>query len=216
MENLKEPEEVPSPSAGEEPPDLSRSTSLPSTSLRLFLRARRGEGSAVEALFGHLLPSLHRWARGRLPHWARRRMDTRDLVQDVFGAFFRQLPKVEPRRKRAIRAYLRQSIRNRIKDEVRWAGKVEVSAGSHVSWAAPGPSPLDQAVAAEELRRYRQGLEQLSPVERDLLVGRLELDYSFEQLALVTGKSSPDAARMATRRALLRLAEIMGPGERAE
>jgi DNA-directed RNA polymerase specialized sigma24 family protein len=40
-------------------------------------------------------------------------------------------------------------------------------------------------------------------------VGRLELDYSYEQLAAATGRRNPDAVRIALRRAVLRLAERM-------
>ena len=47
------------------------------------------------------------------------------------------------------------------------------------------------------------------------MVGRTELGYNFRQLALVERLSSPDAARMALRRALLRLSEaIEGAGRR--
>ncbi len=211
MEKLKEPAEGPSGALGEDSVTAPQEASVPSTSLRLFLRARRGEGSAIDALFGRLLPSLNRWARGRLPRWARRRADTEDLVQDAFGALLRRLPHLEPRRKKALRIYLQQAIRNRIRDEVRRAGKVEVTAESDARWPAKTPSPLDRTLASEDLRRYRGALSRLSPGNQELVVGRLELAYTYEQLALVTGKKTPDAARMATKRALLRLAEDMGP-----
>src|SRR4051812_44307517 len=65
------------------------------TSLRLFLRARQGDPTALNRLFGHLLPGLQRWARGRLPSWARRRMDTVDLVQEALVNLFRHLGRIE-------------------------------------------------------------------------------------------------------------------------
>jgi DNA-directed RNA polymerase specialized sigma24 family protein len=41
----------------------------------------------------------------------------------------------------------------------------------------------------------------------------MELHYSYDQIALLLGKASPDAARMSVKRALQRLAEEMEKGE---
>jgi len=41
-------------------------------------------------------------------------------------------------------------------------------------------------------------------------VGRIDLGYSYEQLAIVSGRVTPDATRVAVRRALVRLAKTMG------
>ena len=179
------------------------------TSRQLLRGAKQGKRSAVQRLFGGLLPELTRWTRGRLPRWARRRVDTDDVVQDAFAAVFRRLDTFEPRRKRALRAYLRQAIQNRIRDEVRRAGQVETSAGSQGQWSAQEPTPLSQVLSNERHARYQRALGVLSSSERELVVGRIELDYSYPQLALATGKPSPDAARVATRRAILRLATAM-------
>ena len=46
--------------------------------------------------------------------------------------------------------------------------------------------------------------------DQALLVGRIEMGLSFEELALVTKRTTPDSARVATRRAALRLARAMG------
>lgn len=164
----------------------------------------------METLFCRLLPDLTRWTRGRLPNWARARLDTDDLVQEAFGAVFRRRDRIEPRRKQAIRAYLKRSIINRIRDEMRRAGKVEVSANSRDDSISPEASPLDRAISAENSARYLAALGRLSDVDRELIVGRIELDFSYKQLALATSKPSADAARVALRRALIRLATEMG------
>lgn len=183
-----------------------------STTMDLFAHAQDGHPSAFDRLFRRLLPSVERWARGRLPGWARRRMDTADLVQEAFLNLFHRRPRVEPRRERALRAYLLASIQNRIRDEIRRAGLVEVSAPL-AELAATGreASPLEQAVAQQEEERFRAALSRLSPSDQALIVGRLDLGYSYEQLALALKKRSPDAARVAVRRALLRLAEELDP-----
>ena len=84
-----------------------------SSSLHLFRRARRGDSSALDALFARHLPRLRRWAHGRLPKWARSVADTTDLVQDVLLQTFRRLANFEPRRDQALQAYLRMAIDNR-------------------------------------------------------------------------------------------------------
>jgi RNA polymerase sigma-70 factor (ECF subfamily) len=42
------------------------------------------------------------------------------------------------------------------------------------------------------------------------VIARLDLGYSYAQIALACGRPTADAARMAVHRALLRLAEEMG------
>ena len=56
-----------------------------------------------------------------------------------------------------------------------------------------------------EARRYVEGLRRLRPRDRRLIVGRAELGYSYRQLASMERLPSPDAARMALRRALVQL-----------
>jgi len=178
----------------------------------LLDRAQKGQTSAVSRLFQRVLPPLRRWAHGRLPLWARARLDTEDLVQEAAVNAFRHLRKIEPRRRRALQAYLRESIRNRIRDEVRRAGRVEVpgSVGSEI----PGDeaSPFEHALSAEKLARYQSALALLPAGDQELIVGRVDLGLSYEQLALATGRSSPEAARVGVRRALLRLSREMTPG----
>lgn len=172
-------------------------------------RAIVGSSSALNRLFGDLIPSLADWARGKLPLWARARVDTDDLVQEAVAGLLGRLPKMEARRRRTIRAYLRKTIHHRITDEVRRAGKVEVPAVEGLDCPSPASGPFMRAERAEQGARYREALGKLSESDQELIVGRLELAYSYEQLALATGKKSPDAARVAVRRAMLRLVQEM-------
>jgi DNA-directed RNA polymerase specialized sigma24 family protein len=72
-----------------------------------------------------------------------------------------------------------------------------------------GASPLQAAISEEERRRYQDALRRLPPADREAIVGRIELEYSYEQLALILRKPSAGAARMAVRRALMRLGDEM-------
>jgi RNA polymerase sigma-70 factor (ECF subfamily) len=51
-----------------------------------------------------------------------------------------------------------------------------------------------------------------SSEDRDLVIGRIELGLTFEELAEAVGKPSPDAARKAAQRALVKLIEEMNRG----
>ena len=57
--------------------------------------------------------------------------------------------------------------------------------------------------------RYLQGLKRLNARDRRLIVGRAELGYSYRQLAFTERLPSPEAARKAMRRALVRLLGAM-------
>src|SRR5204863_9159901 len=70
------------------------------------------------------------------------------------------------------------------------------------------PPPLDRAITSAMEARYRAALDRLTPLDREVIVAHLELDYSHEQLGCMLGRSR-DAARMALRRAIGRLAEQM-------
>ena len=91
----------------------------PTTTLELLQRARGGDRDALDGLFSRLLPSLRRWAHGRLRRGARDGADTADLVQQAMVGALRHLDHFEPKRRDVLRAYLRKAIRNRVVDEVR-------------------------------------------------------------------------------------------------
>ncbi len=180
------------------------------TSLALLRLARRGEEDALNELFTRYLPFLRRIARGKVPRWARIGADTADLVQDTLLHSFRQLDRFEPRGNGALRAYLRQALQNRILNAQRDAMRRPVLASiDDIDVPGAAASPLDEFLTGEDRDRYLRALEALRTEERDAIVGRFELGYSFEQLSVALGKSSADSARMTVRRAVVRLSEEM-------
>ena len=70
-------------------------------------------------------------------------------------------------------------------------------------------SPLEEAIGHEAIERYEHALATLRLDEREAIIGRVEMGYSYEELAEVLGKPSPDAARKAAKRALDRLIRQM-------
>jgi len=73
-------------------------------------------------------------------------------------------------------------------------------------------SPLEEAIGREAVERYESALQRLRPEEREAIIARVEMDYNYEELAQALGKPTPDAARKAAQRALVRLAEEMKRG----
>src|SRR4051794_3239411 len=180
------------------------------TTADLLQRARLGDKEACNELFARYLPSLRRWARGRLPRWTRDLRDTEDVVQETLLQTLKHIDTFRPRHEGALQAYLRQALLNRVRDEVRRVSRRGVRE-EIVDDAHPdeGASPLEEAIGAEALARYEAALASLRPDEREVVIARVELRQSYQQIAAGHGKASADAARMAVSRALVRLAEEM-------
>jgi RNA polymerase sigma-70 factor (ECF subfamily) len=173
-------------------------------------RARLGDEEARNTLFARYLPSLRRWARGRLPRWTRDLRDTEDVVQETLLQTFKRIEVFQPRHQGALEGYLRQALMNRVRDEVRRVGRrgatSEIEDDVHADSAA---SPLEEAIGQQALERYEAALARLRPEEREVVIARVELGQSYQQIAEGHAKASADAARMAVSRALVRLAEEM-------
>jgi len=173
--------------------------------IELVVRAREGDRLAVEALLQRSIPGLRRFAHGRLPPAARGSLDTGDLVQETVLHVLRRLDTFEPRHVGAMQAYLRQSVINRIRDEVRRIGRHPTPAELPEDLASEMPSPLEEAVRAEAYERYRAVLVQLSPRDREMVVARIEAQWNLGEIAQRFNMRTVDGARMAVTRALRRL-----------
>lgn len=202
------PERVPASSRQPEVRTTDGSTSDP----HLLEQARRGNRSATDRLFGRYRPWLRRWARGRLPRWARDGdVDTSDLVQEALQHTFARLSSFESQHASALRAYLQRAVDNRIRDRLRRATRrLNVVLPETPVRFSDGAAPQHRALVDQESwGRYLGGLERLKDRERRLIVGRAELGYSYRQLAAMEQLSSAETARKAVGRALRRLVDAM-------
>src|SRR5262249_4947584 len=73
----------------------------------------------------------------------------------------------------------------------------------------PGPSPLDDAIGSDFVRAYEAALQRLPDAQREAIVLRLEMGYSYDEIAEALGSASPNAARMVVVRGLVRLSRDM-------
>ena len=119
----------------------------------------------------------------------------------------------EPTREGALQAYLRQAVMNRIRDEIRRVARRPAQVELDEGEIDPGRSPLEEAIGMEEIDRYESALERLRPEEGELIILRVELGHTYEEVARLLEKPTPGAAHKATKRALVRLAEEMARGK---
>jgi RNA polymerase sigma factor (sigma-70 family) len=192
----------PTTGTGEEP--LS-----PDTTIELLELAKEGDAHALDRLLERCVPALRRWAHGRLPQTARGMNDTADIVQDTIISAMRHLEAFESRHQGALQAYLRQAVMNRIRDVIRHHKRRPEISGLSEGIEDEATSPLEAAIGAENLERYERALQRLKPIDREAIIGRLEMLYPYDELATVLGRPSAAAARMAVTRAMKRLAEEM-------
>ena len=177
--------------------------------IELLVRAQGGDRLAMEALLERCLPPLKRWAHGRLPAAARGHLDTGDLVQEAALHVLGCLDRFEPRHVGAMQAYLRQSVINRIRDEVRRIGRNPHPLELPEDLSSDRTTPLESAIRSEAYDHYREALSTLNTKDREMIVARIEVQWSLPEIAQRFGLRTVDAARMAVSRAVKKLAQAL-------
>jgi RNA polymerase sigma-70 factor (ECF subfamily) len=180
------------------------------TTAVLLSRAQAGDHDALNQLLARYLPRLNRWAHGRLPNTSRDLADTHDLVQETLINALKRLASFELTHGAGFQAYLRQSILNRIRNEIRRTHGQPPRTPLDEHHPDDAQSPLDVVIGRQSVERYEAALARLRPEEQDAIVVRLELGCSYEEVAAALNKPSVDAARMTVRRAIARLVAEMG------
>ena len=99
-----------------------------------------------------------------------------------------------------MQAYLRQSVINRIRDEVRRIGRQPPPVELPEDHPGDRTSPLELAIEAEDYERYRRALTTLTPRDRELIVARIEIQWTVAEIAQRFGMRTLDGARMAVTR----------------
>ena len=189
-------------------PDSSDADSMSDSTLHVLERAQGGDELAARTLIERALPSVRRWAHGRLPRYARIDADTEDVVQDAFLGTLRRLKRFQHRTVGGLQAYLRQAVVNRVRDLVRGSRRRGAEMDCDLEPRDWKPSPLEAAIMREQLDRFLQALRKLRPADRQVIVWRIELGYTADEIATKLGKSKA-AAGMTVTRAMTRLAREM-------
>jgi DNA-directed RNA polymerase specialized sigma24 family protein len=133
-----------------------------------------------------------------------------DILDEAYANLFHRvdLTALDPHRREALEMALRGSIDARVREHTRPRdanGDSDQSTPSFVAALSAAHAGAEQTTPA----RQRAAFARLNHADQQLIVARLVLRCSYDQIALVTGRSSAEAAHTATRSALLRLAEEM-------
>lgn len=193
--------------------------------LQLVRRAQSGDHEALQPLFQRYYERVRRIVRARLGAPLRSRLDSGDIVQEVFISALRGFDRFDMRDEAALIHWLSVLAENRIRDaadhfgaEKRGDGKVVplsqpgASGTIHVDPVLTGPGPAEHAARGEQLARLEAALDALPEDLREIILLRDYAGMDWKAIAEKVGRPSPDAARMAHGKALLRLAELMGEG----
>ena len=162
----------------------------------LLTRVQGGDAAALNHLLERCLPPLRRWALGQLPPGALAAEETTAFIEETVIAAVRRLDRLDARREGSLQAYLRQALRDRIAD-------LPLPAGGD----ADRKSPLESMIGAQNMARYEAALRRLRDEDREAIIARIELQYTYQELAVALEKPTANAARVAVTRALQRLAE---------
>jgi RNA polymerase sigma-70 factor (ECF subfamily) len=190
------------------PQPAVRTVGMESTAT-LLARIRSGDETARERLIRRYLPALQRWAHGRMGPRVRDLMDTGDLVQLTVIRALNHMEDFESRRQGAFLSYLRTILLNQIRDQARRVARAPGRESLPDELHDPAPSPLEVLMGRETLERYETALARLTPDQREAVVMRVEMGFTYAEIAEALGGPSANAARMLVTRALVRMAEAM-------
>lgn len=170
----------------------------------LARRARRGDPEAAAELLARIRPGVLRYCWAHLGSLGRGDQTPDDVAQDVCLAVFEALPRYEERGL-PFTAFVYRIAAYKVADAHRTASAVATRPIETV------PEPVDdgldpeyRAITADLSRRLLPLLNDLTDVQREVIVLRVAAGLSAEEVGTVIGKS-PAAVRMTQSRAMARL-----------
>jgi RNA polymerase sigma-70 factor (ECF subfamily) len=196
-----------------------------SDSADLLARARAGDPAALDEIFTCHRDRLRRMVTVRLDHRLRPRVDPSDVLQEAFLEVAERLPEYLRDPRLSLFVWLRLVVGQRLarlhrrhlgvraRDVRREVPMVEaVPEASSVSLAAQlvddNATPASAAVRAERLRRVQEALDNLDPIDREVLALRHFEQLSRSEAAEVLGIGAAAAAKRYLR-ALGRLRTVL-------
>jgi len=145
---------------------------------RLLWRLKRGDKDALRLVYEQYEGDLLTLAANLLHDPA----TAEDVVQDVFIALVRSVPRLELRR--TLRAYLATAVANRVRDHYRRksrASLVPLEDAGDVPAGCDGP--VQMVIASEQMQKLRSALEELPYEQREVIMLRTHADMKFREIA---------------------------------
>jgi RNA polymerase sigma-70 factor (ECF subfamily) len=176
----------------------------------LVRRAVRRDPDATATLLTQVRPGLVRYCRARLGRVGGAYATADDVAQEVCLALLGALPKYRDQG-RPFTAFVYGIAAHKVADAQRSAFRDAVVAPVENVVERPdaAPGPEQQAVSTDLARRLSGLLERLTETQREIVLLRVAVGLSAEEVGDVVGLSAA-AVRVAQSRALARLRSIAG------
>jgi len=191
-------------------------------SLDLMRAAQQGDGDALNRLLQRYYDRVRRVVRARLGQHLRRRVDSGDILQEVFVTAVRTYDRFEVCDEASLIGWLATITERQIHDASdrqqaakRDAGReVELDAtkqgeGRAMQLADATPAPFEHLAQLEDAALVDRCLAELPALYRELILHRDYMGASWEQVAKATHRPSPAAARMMHGQALIELSKLV-------
>ncbi len=174
---------------------------------RLARRAGAGDGPALEAFLHAVHAPVVRFCRARLVG-SSGVLTADDVAQEVLYALCEALPRYRPDGS-AVMAFVFGIARYKVVDAFRAARRDQSTTSDSLPESAdPDPGPEFAAVLSSETGRLKLALARLPDHHREIIVLRVALHYSAEEVARILG-TSPGAVRVTQHRAMKRLRAML-------
>lgn len=181
-------------------------------------RATQGDLAATEALLAEYRPQLVRYCRARLGRFDGTYTTADDVAQEICIGILRALPCYQDRGK-PFAAFVFAIAAHKVADAKRAARR---ACTRTFTFTEPPPEPPDtapgpeqRAVTADLARRAHALLEQLPEAQREIVVLRIGVGLTAEEVGTVLGMTAA-AVRMAQSRAVARLRALAAQGQKDE
>jgi RNA polymerase sigma-70 factor (ECF subfamily) len=171
----------------------------------LVERAVRGDQDAIASLLALVRPGIVRYCRAHLGRVGGRYTTADDVSQEVCIAVLRALPRFRDQG-RPFTAFVYGIAAHKIADAQRAAVRhlVVTPVDTITDQPDDDPGPEQQALATDQARRLSQLLRHLSDVHREIVVLRVAVGLSAEEVGRALGMTA-GAVRVAQSRALAHL-----------
>ncbi|MFJ8582180.1 RNA polymerase sigma factor ShbA [Micromonospora sp. NPDC093277] len=176
----------------------------------LVRRAVHGDRAAMAELLTGVRPGLVRYCRGRLGRVGGAYTTADDVAQEVCLAMLRALPRYQEQGV-PFAAFVYGIAAHKVADAQRAAIRDSAVTPMDTPLEKPdgAPGPEAQAVATDLARRLSALLDRLPDVQREIVLLRVAVGLSAEEVGAIVGMSAA-AVRMAQSRALARLRSLAG------
>jgi RNA polymerase sigma-70 factor (ECF subfamily) len=175
----------------------------------LVTRAQAGDRAALGAIYNRLAGRVYRFALFRVGS----RADAEDLMQRTFVKMIESLPRYQPRGV-PFEAWFFRIARNAVIDHQR-GRRSHDSLEAVADVGSAGPGPEESAELAMEFRRLEDALQQLTPVQQEVIGYRFMAGLSARETGLVIGKRE-GSVRALQFRALHALRLSLGRADEAD